>query len=123
MSYVNSDTYCVAPITMESKSLARYDFWAIGVNCCNSDDPDFKNCGEVQNPDARAGLRLVYPDQNDFFRLAVQQAEAEYDIEASDQPLFFYWVQDPERESEKFLRYGLETVALGNILYFLGVHT
>eukprot|EP00747_Dinoflagellata_sp_TGD_P064361 gnl/TRDRNA2_/TRDRNA2_153872_c0_seq1.p1 gnl/TRDRNA2_/TRDRNA2_153872_c0~~gnl/TRDRNA2_/TRDRNA2_153872_c0_seq1.p1 ORF type:complete len:411 (-),score=91.78 gnl/TRDRNA2_/TRDRNA2_153872_c0_seq1:79-1311(-) len=123
MSFTNWDTYCVAPITTEGQSkaaqkkdpsqptqaadaseMASIDIFAVGVNCCRPDDPTFQ-CGEYKNYKARAGLRLVGEEQRLYFRLAVQQSEAAYNINAPH-PIFFYWVEDPDDEVEKFFAEG-----------------
>jgi len=102
MGFKNLDTYCVAPITFGASpnttngEFPVFDFWAIGLNCCSGHLPDFA-CGEYANPNARFGLRLMKDDQRAFFRLAVQQAEASYNIRA-EHPVFMYWMSDPMPE-------------------------
>merc|ERR1719183_1224975 len=91
MYFQNFNTYCVAPITIGSGRLSTYDFWSVGINCC--EDGTFR-CGEYNNPNARSGLRLVREDQRDFYLLAVRQAEAAYNLR-TDTPLFFFWMQEP----------------------------
>merc|ERR1719215_587746 len=57
MSFTNWDVYCVAPITTEEglptrgSTLATYDIWAVGVNCCTSSQSNF-HCGEYNNNNA-----------------------------------------------------------------------
>merc|ERR1719229_184750 len=94
MGFHNLDMYCVAPITMGgNQTLGTYDFWAVGTNCCSSHGADF-SCAELSNPHAHSGLRLMRENDRAYFRLAVQQAEATYNIQANH-PILLYWMQDP----------------------------
>lgn len=100
IAFKNMERYCVAPIVIGDTPLEQYDYWAVGLDCCLG--PGNYHCGEVDNPQAHAGLRLVREDQRGFYRLAVQQAQAAYKISANH-PLFFYWMQDPVSELDKYL--------------------
>ncbi|CAJ1396078.1 unnamed protein product [Effrenium voratum] len=93
MSFQNFEEYCVVPIVKGDDELASYDFWAVGVNCCDQRDGVFR-CGEFSNTHARSGLRYMEEGNRQYFRLAVQQAEAAFGIKANH-PLFFTWTQDP----------------------------
>lgn len=118
MGFKNLDMYCVVPIVMDGAVMnnANYDFWAIGLNCCRGSAPDFR-CGQHANPRARSGLRLMRDDQRPFFRLAVQQAEAHYNINAKH-PLFFYWLQDPVAETNDYAAEGFKYFLLGVFTHF-----
>jgi hypothetical protein len=122
MSFTSWDTYCVAPITTseglptQGAQLVSYDLWAVGVNCCKSAEADFR-CGAFDDYKARAGLRQVSAEQRPYFRLAVQQAEAAYNIQASN-PTFFYWVKDPRLEERLFFTTSFENWVLANAVHF-----
>lgn len=54
-------------------------------------------CGDVFNKRAYAGMRLLDSDRRPYYRLAVQEAEAQFGIRA-DRPMFFEWRYDPVSE-------------------------
>lgn len=113
----NVDLYCAVPIVNGKEEPDSYDFWAVGMNCCSADSVDFR-CGEFDNPHARAGLRLMRDEERPFYRLAVQQAEAAYNIKATH-PLFFTWIQDPVAEIEEFRRDGFKYFLIGIFSHFV----
>jgi hypothetical protein len=112
MSFTTWDVYCVAPISTpmglpsQGSQLASYDFWAVGVGCCQSGTPSF-NCGEYKNPAAHSGLRSVDTEQATYFRLAVEQAEAAYGLQARD-PVFVYWVSNADNEESLLFEEGFK---------------
>eukprot|EP00421_Protoceratium_reticulatum_P068902 CAMPEP_0168405602 /NCGR_PEP_ID=MMETSP0228-20121227/25224_1 /TAXON_ID=133427 /ORGANISM="Protoceratium reticulatum, Strain CCCM 535 (=CCMP 1889)" /LENGTH=341 /DNA_ID=CAMNT_0008419231 /DNA_START=14 /DNA_END=1035 /DNA_ORIENTATION=+ len=95
----NNNMYCVVPIvngvTGPRDTMATYDFWAVGENCCTGWGNSF-HCGNSNSAGGNGGLRLLNDGARPFYRLAVQQAEAKYKLKATH-PLFFQWVEDPGR--------------------------
>lgn len=106
MGFRNYDTYCVAPITVGEVQLNNYDFWAIGKNCCNGTDGKEYTCGEFDNLAAHSGLRLMDEKDRSYFRLAVEQAEAAYNIH-SGHAIFMYFMADVDTQLQSYYNDGL----------------
>jgi len=107
------ETYCVAPISTGGDSKS-YDFWAVGLDCCDfnaSGLVEYK-CGPYKSKTAKQGLRLISDTKGDFYRLAVQQAEAQHRISAK-YPLLFYWTEDAEADMRGYWQYGFKYFAAG----------
>jgi hypothetical protein len=96
MGFKNYKMYCVAPIVYGSAAMKTYDFWAVGTDCCSGAQPDF-HCSNFNNPSANGGFRLMSSEDRPYYRLAVQQAEATYNITASH-PLFLTWTTNPSEK-------------------------
>jgi hypothetical protein len=113
------DTYCAAPVSLGSSVLTSFDFWAIGLNCCErkANIVEFK-CGQYTNATAGQGLRLMNQYQQDYYRLAVQQAEAKYKIKA-EHPIFFYWTEDASGDMQSYWDIGSTYYTLGVIAFFI----
>lgn len=100
MGFKNRDVYCVAPIIKGEERRETYDFWTVGINCCDHPPGKFQ-CGQANNPLARSAIRQLGDDDREMYRLAVQQAEAAYGLKATH-PVFFYWVADPVHEIDMY---------------------
>jgi hypothetical protein len=116
MAFVNEDVYCVAPIKLGNSSMTTYDYWAVGTNCCSKHLFNF-NCGAWNNPAARSGLRVMNEKDRSFYRLAVQQAEAAYDIPVHH-PVFMTWVQNPADQILGYEQNGHLNLYLGTFYVF-----
>lgn len=111
----NTITYCVAPIV--SGNASSYDFWAVGVDCCSNKPGSFK-CGEWENENAHAGLRLTDNNKREMYQLAVQSSAAALKIDVK-YPLFFEWVEDPG-EYMKTWKQDAQTYYIFGIFTFFG---
>jgi len=115
LGFKDLDTYCVAPITRGDSPLASYDFWAVGVNCCNGFPGDFK-CGDYLTLGTHSGLRVMNDERKAYYRLAVQQAQAEFHIQATH-PVFLEWVQNPQANIESLRDAGRWYFVMGAIVF------
>lgn len=115
MGFKDKDIYCVVPIVNGTIPLASYDFWAVGKNCCSGKAADF-HCNDYANPLSHGAVRLMDDSQRVYYRLAVQQAMAEYGIKAAH-PLFFHWVQDPDAVVSAKWWTGLQWYLLGVVAH------
>lgn len=118
IGFKHKDMYCVVPISNGNAKLQTYDFWAVGMNCC--ENPSKFHCGaDYNNFQARSGLRLMGSrDEQRFYRLAVQQAEAAYGITA-EHPVFYQWTQDPVKDVMDYHKSMFKYFLLGTITYFI----
>lgn len=119
MGFRNQKLFCVAPITKGTGNgtLATYDFWAVGMDCCSGLKADF-HCRDYNNMNSKGGLRLMKDHERAFYRLAVQQAEATYNIKAVH-PLFFEWMQDPIEEANRWQELGYRNFQIGLFAAFV----
>mmetsp|Transcript_42138 Transcript_42138/g.97567 ORF Transcript_42138/g.97567 Transcript_42138/m.97567 type:complete len:329 (+) Transcript_42138:44-1030(+) len=117
MGFRNKNIYCVAPITNTNETVATYDFWAVGKDCCSGTRADFR-CDHSRSPRAHAALRLMKTRDRDYYRLAVQQAEATYNIKAAH-PLFFEWQEDPAGVLEDWKVNSVRNFVIGLFAHFL----
>jgi len=127
MGFMNYDTYCVAPISVRNPDptmpnamaipkLASYDFWAVGLNCCSGTQADF-HCGDFSSIVSPSGLRLLRDDQQEFFMLAVRQAQAAYTLQVGN-PIFLFYSSDATADMNSFRDEGLKYYLIGMLVHF-----
>lgn len=113
--------YCVTPVVPLSGNNtapfgAVYNVWAVGTDCCTEDARDF-HCGAWASVMAHGGVRELNPVHVQYYKLAVQKAEAIHEIKAPD-PIFIHWVANaPHVAHEEFMATGIWYFHLG-----LGLH-
>jgi hypothetical protein len=95
LAYKYGSEYCVAPIAWGPTPFASYEFWAVGKDCCNPYGGAFWCGGAVGSATAHAGVRVMDDALISQYRLAVQQAQAQYKDFTSQHPLFVTWTEDP----------------------------
>eukprot|EP00451_Oxyrrhis_marina_P004518 CAMPEP_0204276548 /NCGR_PEP_ID=MMETSP0468-20130131/28327_1 /ASSEMBLY_ACC=CAM_ASM_000383 /TAXON_ID=2969 /ORGANISM="Oxyrrhis marina" /LENGTH=315 /DNA_ID=CAMNT_0051253181 /DNA_START=7 /DNA_END=954 /DNA_ORIENTATION=+ len=113
MLFENIENYCVAPIVSANQT-QDIDFWAVGKECCEDAALGFA-CGDVRDPVARSGLRQMNQVDMRFYQMAVQQAEAKYNV-TSQRPLFFEWQFDAAQTLADWKTNGWVVVLQASIL-------
>jgi len=121
VGYKHGDTYCVAPIK-DGNSGSRVEFWAVCVNQC-SGRRDFR-CDDVSDPAARSAVVLIdhstfMPSQMEYFKRAVKEAEASFDLVSSSEPMFVRWIKDPDTYQKDLFSAGTGHFALFVFIYFV----
>lgn len=128
MSFKNHDTFCVAPIVDTTcHEGCGYDFWAVGINCCGTDDQVNFWCGiskEAQedetNIETPKAIRFVDNHDKPFFRLAVTEAEGIHGIQ-SKHPIFVEFLENktPERRIIEFATTGYTYLVVSVFIVFV----
>jgi len=113
--------YCVAPI-LDDIQATRVEYWAAGTDCCGQ-RADF-SCDASWDAGARSGVVVV--DNNsflsthrDYYMLAVEEAEAAFDLVSAKKPLFVRWVSDPQEVQDDFWRSGIGFLVAECCVYLL----
>jgi len=136
LGYKVGTTYCVAPILDDARA-GRVEYWAAGINCCNSRG-DF-SCDDAWDANAKSGLVLpsmigggvslssfdigatskFWHSSRDHFIQAVKMAEASYELTSSEHPLLVRWVSNPQAYTEDLWRQGVGYMVASITVYFL----
>lgn len=128
--------YCVAPI-LDNTQTQRVEFWAAGIDCCPQRGDFF--CDDTWDPKSRSGvvilgatggdasggstgstmgLQLWHPVR-DYYMQAVKEAEANYNLMSSKEPVFVRWVRDPQAIQDDYWRSGVGFLVASVCVYLL----
>jgi hypothetical protein len=118
LGYKDGHVYCVAPIKLGKDAVYNFDFWAVGIDCCNGFPGSF-NCFERRNSmKVHGGLRVLDDSQAAFFKVGVMQATEEYQRGAPN-PIFLTWMKDPLQEVRDLWRNGFRWYIGGVVVFAL----
>merc|ERR1719464_3634 len=59
MGFKDTETYCVAPITLGNASMVSYDYWAVGIDCCVMSPATAFLCADTSSKEVHGGLRWM----------------------------------------------------------------
>lgn len=118
MAFHKTRTWCIAPI-VSSNSMATYDFWAVGMDCCSARKGDFSCAPSYKNGTvAAAGLRVMDDAEIAGYKLALEQASSAYNIQSS-QPIFLYMMAEPYRQIKEYYTRGKTFSLEANLVYLV----
>jgi hypothetical protein len=126
VGYAGADgtRYCVAPLR-DLVNTTRVEFWAVGKGCCEWQG-GFK-CDAAADADARGGIVVFQgpgyfmPSTREYYTRAREKAEAMFDLQSCDKPLYVRWVQNNELDKlkeENVWRTGM-MIFVGTVFYAL----
>lgn len=119
VGYMDSSTYCVAPVASDAP-MDKVQFWAAGVDCCGSRGSF--TCDDSWNPKAHGGVvinpgfnTIIGPDVHAQYLKAIKLAEVTYAVASAEEPILVRWVADPDKVELNIWTAGLGVV-LGAII-------
>mmetsp|Transcript_34765 Transcript_34765/g.84042 ORF Transcript_34765/g.84042 Transcript_34765/m.84042 type:complete len:326 (-) Transcript_34765:127-1104(-) len=123
---LNNQRYCAAPIVGEG-SIAHAEFWAVGVNCCDTVGDIW--CDSISDNSARSGA-VVSDDSSffsdlspagkefDSFRKAVRQSAAQFGMTLPKNPIMVRWTASPSSVASGYFWYGIGAWLLSTLAMF-----
>lgn len=118
IGYKDGNIYCVAPIKFGNDLVKNFDFWAVGVNCCDGFPGNFNCFDHRADSFAHGGLRVVDDGAIPFYRLATQQMGVEF-LRSSRNPIFVEWMRDPEAKIRSYFNDARNTWIIGFVVFAL----
>mmetsp|Transcript_9228 Transcript_9228/g.20093 ORF Transcript_9228/g.20093 Transcript_9228/m.20093 type:complete len:360 (-) Transcript_9228:57-1136(-) len=109
-------TYCVAPITNDADNVNKFEYWAVGQECCA--EPRGFHCDNALDADSLIGVvvrprvsgffwSLFGPDAYSMYDKARSIAETRYNLVSAKQIMYVRWVKQ---------EYSIQSEILGRAL-------
>mmetsp|Transcript_47006 Transcript_47006/g.102264 ORF Transcript_47006/g.102264 Transcript_47006/m.102264 type:complete len:324 (-) Transcript_47006:136-1107(-) len=123
---LNNQRYCAAPVVGEG-SAAHAEFWAVGVNCCDTVGDIW--CDSISDKDVRSGAVVsddssffsdISPGGREFdsFRKAVRQSAAQFGMTLPKNPIMVRWTASPSSVASGYFWYGIGAWLLSTLAMF-----
>lgn len=120
MSRQEAHTYCIAPfVTDKNVTNPSYDFWTVGIDCCqhSGTEDTIWWCNRDQLPGLRAASALRWQHDDQGFRLALQQAEARFNITVAT-PIFLTSANDADATVASLQDKAIQYYLTGMFVFF-----